>query len=208
MYTLLKPINVRQELLNRKLHLFTPQDFMRIFKVSPRSVKYFLETQVHDGFLIRLKQGLYGLKADLPTEEEIANALYKPSYLSFEYALAYYGMIPEMPYTITSATTKPTRLFTISDKAFSYRTIKKEAFNGYTFTQKDHSSFFIADKEKALIDYLYFVTLRKSPTIERLLDNLKNRDYFRIKDIKKNKIQAYAQLFGNKRLIDFMKKIV
>lgn len=55
--------------------------------------------------LIKLKRGLYETNenADPLT---IANALLSPSYISFETALAYYGMIPERVYAIKSATFK------------------------------------------------------------------------------------------------------
>ncbi len=93
MYTLLKPIHVRKELLKRNMCIFRAQDFMRIFNTSSHTTKYFLETQVQQDFLQRLKRGTYMLKTDPPSEEEIANALYKPSYISFEYALAYYHIL-------------------------------------------------------------------------------------------------------------------
>ena len=107
----MKPIKVREELINRHLRIFTPEEFRRIFDLASYQSKYFLETQVKEGLFIRLKKGLYTLQTDLPSEEEIANKLYMPSYISFEYALGYYQLIPEMVYTITSATSKPTRKF-------------------------------------------------------------------------------------------------
>lgn len=204
MYTLLKPIQIREELLKRKLRVFTASEFMRIFDTSPQTTKYFLETQAHDEFLVRLKRGIYTLKADPPFEEEIANAIYKPSYISFEYALAYYHLLPEMPYVITSATTKPTRLFTTSGSSFSYRTIKKEAYTGYSLVKQDQKSFLIAGKEKALVDYLYFFSLRKSPENERLFENLKNKDYYKTEGLNKEKISTYAKLFENKGLLSLI----
>lgn len=200
MYTLLKPIQVRQELLTRKIRVFTARDFIRLFNSAPRATKYFLETQAHEGFLLRLKQGIYTLKTDPPSEEEIANALYKPSYISFEYALAYYNILPEMPYTITSATTKPTRLFTTSTSAFFYRTLKKEAFTGYALIKQESKSFLIAEKEKALVDYLYFFTLRKVAGNERLFNSLKNKGYYKTSELDKDKIKIYTKLFANERL--------
>ena len=208
MYTLLKPLQVREELLNRNLRVFTARDFIRVFKTPSRATKYFLETQVQEGFLLRLKRGIYTLKADSPSEEEIANVLYKPSYISFEYALAYYHILPEMPYTITSATTKPTRLFTTSNMAFSYRTIKKEVFTGYVLNKQEHRSFLIAEKEKAIIDYLYFVTLRKSVENERLLRSLKNRSYYKTEGLSQEKIQTYAKLFDNHGLVNLVNDLL
>ncbi len=198
MYTLLKPIQIREELLKRNLRVFTGQEFTRIFQTSSHSTKYFLETQVKEGFLSRLKRGIYMLKTDQPSEEEIANAIYKPSYISFEYALAYYNLIPEMVYTITSATTKPTRLFDVSGKVFSYQTIKKEAFTGYSLNKIGDKIFLIAEKEKALIDYLYFVSLKKSPENDRL----------ETKGFDKEKIIFYAALFKNKKLNNLIEAFI
>lgn len=204
MYTLLKPIQVREELLKRDLRIFTAAEFVRIFNVSSRSAKYFLEKQVDEGLLLRLKQGIYALKTDPPSEEEVANALYNPSYLSFEYALAYYHLLAEMPYTVTSATTKPTRLFAVSNTSYFYRSIKKQAFTGYALVKHEDRAFLIAEKEKALTDYLYFVILQKIPGNERLLFNLKDKGYFQIQGLDENKIRQYANLFDNKRLSSFV----
>ncbi len=190
MYTLLKPIYVREELLRRSMRIFTGREFMRVFRTRDYVAKHFLETQVHGGLFMRLKRGLYALQTDPPAEEEIANALYKPSYISFEYALAQYHIIPEMVYTVTSATTKPTRVFTVGSTAFSYRTIKTESFTGYILRKQEHKTYLIAEKEKALVDYLYFVSLNKSPVHERL----------DMSGLRRETIREYASLFGRERL--------
>jgi len=208
MYTLLKPLQVREELLKQNIRIFTASEFMRIFKSSPVNTKYFLETQVNEGLLLRLKQGIYTLKTDPPSEEEIANALYRPSYLSFEYALSYYHLIPEMPYTITSVTTKPTRLFTISSIAYSYRTVKKEAFTGYFLQKQENRSFLIAEKEKALVDYLYFVVLQKISGSERLMESLKDDGYYQTQGLNKEKVKEYIKLYDNERLNIFIASFI
>lgn len=198
MYTLLKPINVREELLRRKIRIFTGQEFMRVFCVPDYVAKYFLETQVHHGLFMRLKRGLYALQTDPPGELEIANALYTPSYISFEYALAYYHIIPEMVYTVTSATTKPTRVFTVGSTGFSYKTIKKEAWTGYILQQQGNKSFLIAEKEKALVDYLYFVSLKKSPENDRLV----------LAGLRVHKIREYASLYKRELLHQRIKALL
>jgi len=138
----------------------------------------------------------------------MANAIYKPSYISFEYALAYYHLLSEMPYVITSATTKSTRLFTTTGSSFSYSTIKKEAYAGYVLLKQNQKIFLIADKEKALVDYLYFFSLGKSPENERLFENLKNKDYYKTQNLNRAKISGYAKLFGNKRLLNLITTFV
>lgn len=200
MSTLLKPIPVREKLLNQGVKVFTPQVFRRIFGSSPTSTKYFLETQTASGFLTRLKNGVYFLKTDPPSEEEMANALYQPSYISFEYALAYHNLLPEMPYGVTSATTKPTRLFTTDTTSFSYRTIKKLAYTGYTLVKKEDRSFLIAEPEKAYADYLYFVALKKMPLNDRLVKAAKGR-------IGDTKLEKYTSLYQSKPLTTLLEKV-
>jgi len=168
MCALLKPLSVRQELLSRNVTVFTSQDFQRIFQINHFQTKYYLEEHTRAGLFWRLKKGLYVLKTDPPPEEEIANLLYRPSYLSFEYALGAYNILPEMSYRITSATTKPTRTFEVGGKAFSYSTIKRQAFAGYLPVKRTGRTILLAEPEKALVDYLYFVSLGKKPANERL----------------------------------------
>lgn len=195
MTTLLKPLLVREELLRRSVSVFTVQEFSRIFQTSSYKTKYFLEKQTNQGLFVRLKKGLYTLKTDFPGEEEIANTLYKPSYISFEYALAYYGVLPEMPYKVTSATTKPTRIFTIEEMSFAYYTIKKQAYTGYTLVQTETKSFLIAEREKALVDYLYFESIGKKPHNDRLI----------IRSLVKEKLFKYTELYGRESLYHTVK---
>ncbi|MCL5411954.1 MAG: hypothetical protein M1150_04465 [Patescibacteria group bacterium] len=198
MLTLLKPLQVREELLKRGIRIFSAQEFTRLFQTSSTKTKYFLEEQTKQDLFFRLKKGLYALKTNPPTEEEIANSLYKPSYISFEYALAYYNILPEMTYQVTSATTKPTRIFTIDSKVFNFYKIKKEAFTGYFLFELEHKSILMAEPEKALVDYFYFVSLGKKPYNERLNTN----------NLKKGKILKYARLFGRKSLTKLVKELI
>ena len=48
----------------------------------------------------------------------LAATIYQPSYVSFQYALSYHGLIPETAYTVTSATYKK-RKTKLSDKCWS-----------------------------------------------------------------------------------------
>lgn len=193
MTTYLKPFLVRETLLNQDTRIFTPLEFQRIFMRSKEEIKYFLEKGVREGLFWRLKKGFYALKTDLPSEEKIANKIYQPSYLSFEYALAKCNILPEMVYQITSATTKPTRLFEVEGKIFSYFTIKREAYTGYSL----QNGVLLAEPEKALVDYLYFVSLGKKPVNDRL-------DFSKLD---KEKIINYAKLFGRPSVITLVKSI-
>lgn len=197
MYTLLKPLLVREQLLKKRIEMFTPLEFGRIFNLPDYKTKYFLEKWANEELLTRLKKGIYTLKTDLPAEEEIANRLYKPSYLSFEYALSYYNILPEMPYAITSATTKSTRTFTADNKTFSYFKIKRNAYIGYTLVSEEKKSFLIATPEKALVDYLYFVAIGKKSSNERLNTSSLNKE----------KLLEYAKTYNRAKLFELIKNL-
>jgi len=192
-----RPLRVQEVLLEHGMTVFSNNEFRRLFQTTPIQTKKFLEDYTKRGLLQRLKRGLYALQIQPPSEEEIANALIHPSYLSFEYALAYHNILPEMVYTITSATTKDTRSFVIEDKTFNYYSIKKVAYKGYTVVKKgERQRILIAEPEKALADYLYFVSLKKKPVNDRL----------RLTHLNRDKFMAYIKLFNRPALMKLVKK--
>jgi len=115
---------------------------------------------VQKGELIRLKKGMFVVNPHLSgvplSLELIANHLYAPSYVSMSTALWYYGLIPEVVYTIQSMTTKHSRNFENSLGWFTYDTINREAFPvGLRRVQRDERvAFIIASPEKALCDLI------------------------------------------------------
>lgn len=112
---------------------------------------------VKEGKLIPLTKGLYVDNTNV-SGLYLANAIFGPSYISFNYALSYYGLIPEAVYEFTSATTekKKKKLFNNRFGTFSYRDIPVDAYPyGINIIEGGEYSFMIASKEKALCDKLY-----------------------------------------------------
>jgi len=111
--------------------------------------------------ITRIKKGLYVFGPDyrkgLICKESLANLIYGPSYISFEYALSYYGMIPERVETITSATTGRSRIFHTPIGTFSYKHLPQNRYSiGISWNSLDeYHSIFIASPEKALVDTIY-----------------------------------------------------
>ncbi|WP_425756007.1 type IV toxin-antitoxin system AbiEi family antitoxin domain-containing protein [Ihubacter sp. rT4E-8] len=62
-----------------------------------------LSRLVKNGNYYPIVNGLYETEKDTPGYL-LAGSIYGPSYLSFDFALAYHGLIPEMVFTFTSAT--------------------------------------------------------------------------------------------------------
>lgn len=159
MYTLLKSHFVRSELEKGGFGIFTPLEFQSIFNLNKAQTKYFLGVFIEQNFLIRLKRGLYALAGINVLEQEMANRLYQPSYLSLEYVLHQKGELSEAPYEITSVTTKPTRKFEVDGKVFSYTTIKKSQYGGYLVEKINGRPILIASVVKAKQEYEYLKSL-------------------------------------------------
>jgi len=193
----LSSLTIRNKLLDKNLTIFTTKEFAAVLDFTQRKSWYYLEKGLKEGLFIQLKKGLYCLKTDLPSEQQIANHLYRPSYISFEYALAYYNILPEMVYTVTSATTKATREFVIENKTYHYTTIKVTAYTGYEPTANGNHSYFIAEPAKALADYLYLAALGRRALSDRLI----------LSSVSRSQVLTYAKLFENASIIDLVNKI-
>jgi len=194
----LSALKVLDSLSRKKIRLFSPEEFRRIFGISQRASREFIQDHKTDLF-VKLKNGLYALRQNLPAEAEIANRLYTPSYLSLEYALAHYRMIPETVYAVTSVTTRGTRTFTAEGRSYDYSRIKCKAFAGYRNLKTDAGVILIAEPEKALVDYLYFVDLK----LKRLNERLSLKGKVNIKAVIR-----YAKLFERKSLLDLAKEVL
>ena len=121
----------------------------------------FISRLVKSGDLIRLKNGFFliseKIENGLIPYEQIANLLYGPSYISFEWALSYYGMIPEGVYVITNASATKTKRFTTPVGTFEYHFLNHARYSiGIDQQKNSNGQFLIATREKALADLVHF----------------------------------------------------
>ncbi len=110
-----------------------------------------------NGELIRLKRNLFIINEELSGKETdvrlCANHIYGPSYVSLQWALRHYGMIPEQVFVMTSVTTKRSRAFETPVGRFSYMQVPPAYFPiGVESRQEDGVGFLMASREKALCD--------------------------------------------------------
>lgn len=116
-----------------------------------------LSRMVKNGEYINIVKGLYETSPSTPGYQ-LAGSIYGPSYLSFEFALSYYNLIPEAVYTFTSATydKKKKKKFETPFGTFTYRDVPKEVYPlGVELVREGEYSYWIASPEKALCDVLY-----------------------------------------------------
>lgn len=116
-----------------------------------------LSRMVKQGQCFPVTRGVYETDRNVPAYL-LAGSIYGPSYISFEYALSYYGMIPEAVYTVTCATfeKKKKKKYETIFGTFLYRDVPSEAFPlEIRLVQEGEYFYRIAEPEKAICDQLY-----------------------------------------------------
>jgi len=107
---------------------------------------------IRSGDLFQLRRGLYATRRDL-NPFCLAAGLYGPSYISYETALSYYGLIPEAVYEITSATLKRPAEFQNIFGRFHYRRVPESVYPvGIERVTESGLPFLIASPTKAVCD--------------------------------------------------------
>lgn len=194
------------------LSLISHEMLARLLEKSVANVNNKISSLVTAGNLLRLKKGFYAFSEDYRRQPldllAIANGLYAPSYVSFEYALSLHGVIPERVVQITSATSKNNKLFDTPLGRFSY---KKIPINAYSLGVEWHfdeveGGRFIATLEKALCDKIRYErglgTLTQAQMQEYLVHDLR-ADLPADLDI--DLIKAVAKVYRSRNLITLAK---
>ncbi len=176
----------------------------------------FIARLVEKGDLIRLKNGFFliadKIKEDRAPFEQIAGLLYGPSYVSLEWALSYYGMIPEGVYVVTCVTVNQSKRFATPIGAFDYKYLNHPRYAvGIDQQENAAGRYLIARPEKALADVVYFKCrkLKKKDLLVDLIegrrieeDQLKALDRKIMQEIAENyHSQAVYELEGALRLL-------
>ena len=177
---------------------------------SPKSK---LSRMVERGECFPITRGLYETDPNVPAHL-LAGSIYGPSYISFEYALAYYGLIPEAVYTVTCATfeKKKKKKYETSFGTFTYRDVPSEAFPlGIRLIQEGDYFYRIAEPEKALCDQLY--TISPVPNIKKLMQLLTEDLRIEEAELKKldaDKVCEYSEAYRTtniKKLCSLLRRI-
>ena len=116
-----------------------------------------IRREAESGTIIRIRRGIYETDPNVEPYY-LASSILSPSYLSFEFALSFYGLIPERVISITSASlyTRKNKTFVNQFGRYDFSDIPVEAFpEGLTYTGSGEYIVRIATKEKALCDSLY-----------------------------------------------------
>ncbi len=154
----MKGIDLIKQIQKINKPFYTITDLEKITALPRNSLYVALQRWVAGGILERVAQGIYLPTGGMISIENVAAQLYIPNYLSFESALSRYGILNLIPYTITFATTRKTRKYTIQEKEIEFRKISSELFFGFEIK----NGIYIASPEKAFLDQIYFVARGKA----------------------------------------------
>jgi len=183
------------------------EDVTELLSADLQAFRNQLSRWKKQGLIVMLRKGLYALSQSERTakisKELVADSLYKPSYISLETALSHYKMIPERIVPATSVTLRKTKTFQNDEGLFIYRHLKKSAFFGLKLT-RDEAGFpyFMAEPEKALLDYLYLNLGNIETGDENYFKaslRLQNRSI-----LNRKKIMSYAGRYGTKKLMKIL----
>ena len=134
------------------------QEDLKIKYKDYYDVKGKVRREVATGNLIPLMRGLYETDKTI-SGKYLAGHIYGPSYISFDYALSTYSLIPETVYnTFTSATFKKSKTKTYQNHfgTFIYKDVPEAVYSlGVLIKEDGRYSYLIATPEKALCDKLY-----------------------------------------------------
>ena len=149
--------------------VFTINDLKKLFP-EDAYIKTSVNRLLNGGNLVPITRGVYALSRNDLDIEKIATQLYYPSYISFESALAKYGIINQGRYGLTLATTRHSKKMTIAGVECNYSKLKPALFFGFDLI----NGIYLASPEKAVLDELYLICMgkRKGETSEWYLESL------------------------------------
>lgn len=171
-----------------------------------------ISRDIRNGNLIKIKKGLYETNPNT-AGYLLASSIYGPSYLSFEFALYYYGLIPEKVLVYTNATfgKKKKKIYDTYFGTYLYRDVPIEAYSiGIKLVEEGEYSYQIATPEKALCDKLYTLNVVKNMSeLENLLFNDLRIDIEEFKNLKLYDIEEISKVYHStnvKLLYKYMRR--
>ncbi len=179
---------------------FTVFSVRDVLRVDPAFHRRRLNEWQDKGYIRKVVKGFY-VFADRALDEwalfEIANRIYKPSYISLESALAHYQLIPESVFGVTSVSTRRSYRFPSGLADFRFRTVKPQLYFGYRIETGGARGVKMARPEKAILDFLYLnPRLRSEADFESL--RIDGSRFFRLVDCEE--IGRELARFGQKTL--------
>ncbi len=162
-----------------------------------------ISRDIRNGKLYKIVNGLYETNPNTPSYL-LAGSIYGPSYISFEYALSIYGLIPEKVNAVTSASFSKRKMkqYNTSFGFFTYRDVPHLAYPEEIILKIEGDySYQIATPEKAICDKLYTLSpLNNYLNLENMLFNDLRIDKEEFKKLDIKKIEKLSNLYHSSNI--------
>ncbi len=175
-------------------HLFSVSDLAQLTGQKMDVLRVELTRLVKAGTIERAASGWYCNPFSMPTPEEVAMVLRRPSYISMEYALSIHSILSQTAYSITLVTRKGPYTYRRGPWVIEYHQISKKLFWGF----EERDGVLVAEPEKALLDLIYIRHVRNREFDTEGLKSLMNDMY--LEDMDRDKLKKYADRFGGRTL--------
>jgi len=191
--------------------LFSSSQLEALKNSNGRSLRNQLSAWKKQGLIIRLRNNLYILnendRALTPSRLFLANQIYTPSYISTEYALSYYDLIPDRVVDLTSISSKKTMTFKNQFGTFTYKNLKSSHFFGFEPRADENGlPLFIAAPEKALIDHIYLnLNLYEPKNTAVFEESLRLQNLEQLNTVK---LKSMAKNFNNQKFQQIVKDLI
>lgn len=173
-------------------------------------IKGKIRREIKSGNLFPITRGLYETDANI-SGKYLAGSIFGPSYLSFDYALAEYSLIPETVHVYTSATFKKrkTKIYQNHFGVFTYRDVPANIYHSGILLHCDENySYQIATPEKALCDKLYSISpVKNLRELETLLFDDLRIDEIELKKLNTENLSELSMLYRTTNL-NLLKKLI
>lgn len=156
--------------------------------------------------IIRVRKGIYIFGPTYRKKpislEVLANLIYSPSYISLEYALSKYGLIPERVWTVTCICLNRSKTFQTPLATFSYSKRSAEVYP-IGLIRKEYpqeGSFIMASPEKALLDLISQV--KEITNVNDMKDHLYENLRMEPSDLKKLNKKLLLEILNKYTMTD------
>ncbi len=188
--------SITKKILESGFIVFNGKTLKDISKIRNKTSFFkVIQRLLDNNILLRLERDKYLIKDKEVDSFRLANLLYSPSYISFETALNFYGILSQFPHELSSATLKKAIGKKVRGQQYSYNHLKPDLFFGFV----KHQGILIADPEKALLDQIYLAQKGWKKI------NLEEYDF---SSIRKGRLKEYYSLFAVGDKNGKMKKVI
>ncbi len=192
---------------NIKSDYFSDCEILNFIEGSANRRYSLIKRAIAKGEIVHIRRGLYCLAERYRKKPlnlfTVAQRIYGPSYISLESALNYHGWIPEAVHTVTSVTSRRSKMFDTPLGLFDYKkVICDPLFIGVESVANEGENFFMARPLKAVADYIY-VYKKDWRGMKPLTDSLRIEEEL-LNSLTASEFEALSRSYQNRRVLQFL----